>query len=103
MDFVGKLKETLYSVLPIVAVVLVLNFTIAPLGDSLAPFLLGAVFLVLGLSLFLAGTDIGMVPIGEKLGYVLAHRRSTVLMLVIGFIVGFCVTFAEPDGPRCIV
>lgn len=97
MDFVGKLKETLYSVLPIVGVVLVLNFTIAPLGESLAPFLLGAVFLVLGLSLFLAGTDIGMVPIGEKLGYVLAHKRSTVLMLVIGFVVGFCVTFAEPD------
>lgn len=97
MDFVGKLKETLYSVLPIVGVVLVLNFTIAPLGDSLVPFLLGAVFLVLGLSLFLAGTDIGMVPIGEKLGYVLAHKRNAVLMLVIGFVVGFCVTFAEPD------
>ncbi len=97
MDFTGKLKETLYSVLPIVGVVLILNFTIAPLGESLVPFLVGAVLLVLGLSLFLAGTDIGMVPIGEKLGYVLAHKKNATLMLVIGFIVGFCVTFAEPD------
>lgn len=97
MDFFGKLKETLTSVLPIVGVVLILNFTIAPLGESLLPFLLGAVLLVLGLSLFLAGTDIGMVPIGEKLGSVLAHRRNVTLMLVIGFIIGFCVTLAEPD------
>ena len=97
MDFFGKLKETLTSVLPIVGVVLILNFTIAPLGDSLVPFLLGAVLLVLGLSLFLAGTDIGMVPIGEKLGSVLAHKRNVSLMLIIGFIIGFGVTLAEPD------
>lgn len=97
MDFIRKLRETLTSVLPIVVIVLVLNFTIAPLGSMLWPFLLGAVMLVAGLSLFLAGTDIGMAPVGEKLGSVLAHKRSVVLMLAIGFIIGFVVTLAEPD------
>ena len=92
-----KFKETIISVLPIVAVVLILNFTIAPLGDSLWDFLLGSVFLVIGLTLFLTGTDIGMVPIGEKLGSVIVNKRNVPLMLFIGFVIGFCVTFAEPD------
>lgn len=97
MDFVSKLKETLVSVIPIIVIVLILNFTVAPLGDKLLPFLLGGLLLVLGLSLFLAGTDIGMVPVGQKLGSVLANRRSVPLMMAMGFIIGFSVTLAEPD------
>jgi hypothetical protein len=97
MDFVKKLKETLNSVLPIMAIVLVLHFTIAPLGELFWPFILGGILLIIGLSLFLAGTDIGMVPVGEKLGSVLAHKRNVWFMLLIGFIIGFAVTLAEPD------
>lgn len=97
MDFLEKLKETTSSVLPIVGIVLLLNFTIAPLGSMLWPFLVGALMLIVGLSLFLAGTDIGMAPVGEKLGSVLAHRRSVAFMLVIGFVIGLVVTLAEPD------
>ena len=97
MDFLEKLKETLKSVLPIMAIVLILNFTIAPLGSMLVPFLIGGVMLVIGLSLFLAGTDIGMVPVGEKLGSVLTQKRNVWFMLLIGFIIGFAVTLAEPD------
>ena len=97
MDLVKKFKETLTSVIPIVVIVLILNFTIAPLGDLFWPFIWGSVLLVIGLSLFLAGTDIGMVPVGEKLGSVLAHKRNVWFMLAIGFIIGFAVTLAEPD------
>ena len=62
MDFIAKLKETLTSVLPIMVIVLILNFTITPLGtDRLLRFILGGVMLIIGLSLFLAGTEIGMV------------------------------------------
>jgi hypothetical protein len=97
MDFLSKLKETLISVLPIMLIVVILNFTLVPLGGRLLPFLLGGLLLVLGLSLFLAGTDIGMAPVGEKLGSVLTHRRNVWFMLAIGFIIGFSVTLAEPD------
>ena len=97
MDFLAKLKETLLSVVPIVALVLLLHFTIAPLGGMLVPFLVGAVMLVLGLSLFLAGTSIGIAPVGEKLGSVLTQKRNIAFMLIIGFVIGFVVTLAEPD------
>ncbi|MBR6348167.1 MAG: DUF1538 family protein, partial [Spirochaetales bacterium] len=89
MDFLSKLKETLISVLPIMLIVVILNFTLVPLGDRLLPFLLGGLLLVLGLSLFLAGTDIGMAPVGEKLGSVLTQKRNVWFMLAIGFIIGF--------------
>ena len=98
MDFVSKLKETLISVLPIMAIVLILNFTIAPLGtENLLRFLLGGLLLIVGLSLFLAGTEIGMVPVGEKLGSVLTQKRNIWFMILIGFVIGFAVTLAEPD------
>lgn len=97
MDFISKFKETFFSVFPIVAVVVILNYTIAPLGSAFVPFLIGSICLLFGLSLFLSGTDIGMVPVGEKLGAVLANRKSVALMLTVGFVVGFAVTYAEPD------
>ncbi len=97
MDFIVKLKETLISVLPVALVVLIINFTLAPLGNLLVPFLIGTLFLILGLALFLSGTDIGMTALGEKLGSVLAGSRSLPLILITGFVIGFGVTVAEPD------
>lgn len=97
MNSFRKLRETLTSVLPIAAVVFVLDFTVAPIGDSLLPFCIGSVLLIVGLTVFLSGAEIGMVPVGEKMGSVLAHRGSLGLMLFLGFAVGFCVTYAEPD------
>lgn len=97
MDFAAKLKETLVSIVPIVITVLILNFTAVPLGDHLSSFLIGSLLLVAGLSLFLGGVDISMVPVGEKLGSVMASRKSLPLVLGLGFVIGFGVTFAEPD------
>ncbi len=97
MDFAAKLKETLISVVPIVITVLILNFTAVPLGSHLGSFLIGSLLLVAGLSLFLGGVDISMVPVGQKLGSVMASRKSLPLVLILGFIIGFGVTFAEPD------
>ena len=98
MDFVRKLKETLTSVIPIMLIVIVLNFTIAPVGATrMLRFLLGGLLLILGLTVFLAGTEIGMVPVGEKLGSVLTHKKNVWFMLVVGFIIGFAITMAEPD------
>lgn len=97
MDFTQKLKETLISVVPIVISVVLLNFTLVPLDGLMGPFLTGSLFLVSGLSLFLGGVDISMVPVGQKLGSVMALRKSLPLVLFLGFSIGFSVTFAEPD------
>jgi len=78
--------------------VLVLNFTAAPLSSlTLLRFLLGGIFTILGLSLFLLGADIGIIPIGEKGGAALTSKKNLPLLLSVSFAIGFIITFAEPD------
>ena len=79
-------------------IVLALSLTIAPIeGALLAKFLIGGILIILGLSLFLLGTDIGILPVGQDVGSALVHRRSLPTMLAVGFLVGFIITVAEPD------
>ena len=53
-----KVNESLSSVLPITAIVLVLSITVAPLlPGALILFLFGAVLLVAGMGLFTLGVD----------------------------------------------
>ncbi len=98
MNLLSKFKETGASVLPILLIVLFLNLTIAPIGGALlAQFFIGGALIIVGLSVFLLGTDIGVLPVGQKTGATLVAKRSLGLMLVVGFIVGFFITVAEPD------
>ncbi len=79
-------------------IVLALSFTIAPIEEALlAKFLAGGLLIILGLGVFLLGTDIGILPVGQDVGSALVHRRSLPLMLAVGFLVGFIITVAEPD------
>ena len=94
----NKLKETAVSILPISVIVLVLNWTVAPLGSSMTlQFIVGSLFTILGLALFLLGADIGILPIGEKAGAALTSRRNLTLLLSSAFVIGFLITIAEPD------
>lgn len=79
-------------------IVLALSLTIAPIeGALLTKFLAGGLLIILGLGVFLLGTDIGILPVGQDVGSALVHRRSLPLMLAVGFLVGFIITVAEPD------
>lgn len=98
MNILQKSKETLSSVLPIMGIVLLLGVTIAPLGWSLlGRFLVGGVLVIAGLTIFLLGIDIGVIPIGERSGAALAAKRNLPLLLFAAFAIGFIVTVAEPD------
>lgn len=93
-----KFKEVAGSVLPIVAIVLLLHFTIAPLAlDVLFRFIIGAIFVIIGLGIFLFGAEIGITPIGSLLGKTIAKTNKTIVVIVLGFVLGFLITVAEPD------
>ena len=86
----AKFKEVLYSVLPITAIVLLLNFTIAPIGTTLTlRFLVGVVLIIIGLAVFLLGVDLGITPIGNQMGGFLAKSNKLGVILVVGAISGF--------------
>lgn len=97
MIFLEKLRESAISVLPIMALVSLLHLAVAPLGALFPPFLLGGVLIIIGLSFFLVGADIGVLPMGQRAGSALVHKRNLPLLLGAGFIIGFIITVAEPD------
>lgn len=61
-----KIKESLASVLPITAIVLLLSITIVPMEvGTLMLFLTGAVLLIVGMGFFQLGAEIAMTPLGQ--------------------------------------
>lgn len=98
MNVLDKLKETAGSVFPIMAIVLFLGLTIVPVEKILLMrFFIGGVLLILGLTIFLVGVDLGIQPMGERCGAELTKKKNLPLLLVCAFLIGFIVTAAEPD------
>ncbi len=98
MYLLEKFKEVLFAILPITVIVLVLNYTIVPLEATLIfRFVLGALLIVLGLSIFLLGVDIGIIPIGNLMGSALSKTNNIWIVALSGLILGFFISIAEPD------
>ena len=94
----NKLMESLKSVLPIALIVLFLSFTIVPLSpSSMLLFIIGVVFLVIGMSLFTSGAEMSMQTLGTKIGSSIASSGKIWLIAFISFIIGVIVTISEPD------
>lgn len=94
-----KIKESLFSVLPIILLVLLINFTVLPSDTSvLINFFVGAVFIVLGMAIFLYGVESGITPIGNLLGASVKKIQSKIWIIVLaGIMLGFFISIAEPD------
>lgn len=95
--FATKIKEILFTVLPITAIVIILNFTVVPLQtDLFIRFFIGAALVILGLTLFLTGVDLGIMPFGSLTGKALAKKNKLWLIIVGGIVLGFFISVAEP-------
>ncbi len=93
-----KVKEAFSSVLPITLIVLLLCFTIVPIESGMfLAFVLGAVFVIVGMGLFTLGADTAMTPIGEYVGTSVMKTKKIWIIIPICFIVGVMITIAEPD------
>lgn len=87
------------SVFPIAAIVLILSVTIIPDFSSgyMVLFLFGALFLVLGMSLFTLGAEMSMQPLGSQIGLSMAKSGKIWLIAFVAFVIGIAVTISEPD------
>jgi len=56
----------------------------------------GTLLVVLGLTLFVYGLEMGLFPIGESMAYDFARKGSLTWLLVFAFCLGFGTTIAEP-------
>ncbi len=82
---------------PIIVVVTFFQLIVLrqPLPD-LVGVLTGALLVVLGLTLFLRGLDLGLFPIGESLAHGFARKGSVWWLVFFAFALGFGTTIAEP-------
>ncbi len=93
----SKFMEVLTSVLPITVMVLLLHFTLTPMeGPMIGRFLFGAALIMVGLTLFLIGVDIGVTPLGDYTGTALAKSNKLWIVLIAGAVLGFFISIAEP-------
>lgn len=92
-----KFKEVITSIVPITLLVFGLHFSLVPMPHAmLVQFVAGTLAVIAGLTLFLSGVDIGITPLGDLTGKVLAKTNSSVLVLLAGGLLGFLISIAEP-------
>jgi hypothetical protein len=85
------------DLLPIIAVVLFFQLIVLkqPM-PNLADMLIGLLLVVLGLTFFIQGLELGLFPIGETMAHALARKGSVVWLMLFAFALGFGTTIAEP-------
>lgn len=94
----AKLREVISAVLPIIVMVLILNFTLLKLDMLLVfKFVIGSIFIIVGLSAFLLGVDMGISPVGNLIGSSIVKLNKIWLLTLIGFVLGFIISITEPD------
>lgn len=95
--FLKSLLDSLRDLLPIVLVIGF--FQLVVLRQPIPNFteiLLGTLFVVLGLTLFVRGLEMGLFPIGETMAHAFARKGSVSWLLLFAFALGFGTTVAEP-------
>ena len=93
-----KLLEALQAVLPIIGLVLLLSFTIAPISPSiLLCFLIGGILLIAGIVFFTLGAELAMSPMGERVGTAMTQSKKLWVVVALSFLLGFIITISEPD------
>jgi hypothetical protein len=96
-EIATKLWMAFKDLLPIILVIAFFQILVLkqPLPDFL-DVIVGGVFVVLGLMIFVQGLEMGLFPIGETLAHELARKGSLFWLLIFAFLLGFSTTVAEP-------
>ena len=93
-----KAKEVSSAVLPIVILVVILSFTLSPVyGTLLNQFVVGALAIIIGLSVLLFGIELSIMPFGNLMGKSFLRSNKIWFIVVVGFMLGFFINVAEPD------
>lgn len=91
-----KLKESAVAVLPMTVIVIIISLIIGLDGVLILNFLLGAILLMIGLSIFSMGAETSMMTIASEIGNFLVRKKNIALLIGVIFVVGFLITVAEP-------
>ena len=101
VSFISKIpeitKDVLMGLLPILAFFLIYQFaTVKVHKKDMTQIFIGAMYKFVGMVLFLVGANVGFMPVGSYLGATFGNMDSSWIIIPIGMIIGFCMTYAEP-------
>jgi hypothetical protein len=93
----AKIWRSTTDLLPIIGVVVFFQFIVLRQPfPNLESLLIGLAFVIIGLTLFIEGLELGLFPVGENLAYALSQKGSLFWLLLFAFALGFSTTVAEP-------
>ncbi len=89
--------SSLRDLLPIIFVIGFFQlFVLQQPLPNMIDLLIGTFFVVLGLTFFVYGLEMGLFPIGESMAYAFAKKGSVIWLVTFAFALGFGTTIAEP-------
>jgi hypothetical protein len=97
LAFLRSFRDSARDLSPMVLVIAFFQaFVLGQPVEHLGNLLFGLLVVVLGLTLFVRGLEMGLFPLGEAMAYALARKGSLFWLLVFAFGLGFGTTVAEP-------
>jgi MFS family permease len=96
--FIKRLASSCLDLAPVLTVVIIFQvFVVKQPIPHLDNLLIGTVFVVLGLTIFVQGLELSLFPIGEAMAYAFARKGSVIWLLIFAFCLGFGSVAAEPS------
>jgi len=97
-DIKETFQEVVQAIFPLtLAVVLLMLIFVGISFDDLISFLIATVLTVIGMTFFLTGVKLSMLPIGEAIGADLPKHNSLAFIALVVFFLSFLTTMAEPN------
>ncbi|MCX7086324.1 MAG: DUF1538 domain-containing protein [Methylococcales bacterium] len=95
--FINQLINSFFDLSPILAVVSIFQVLIIRQSiPDVSHFIIGILFVLVGLTLFIQGLELSLFPLGESMAYAFARKGSLFWLLAFAFCLGFSAAIAEP-------
>lgn len=92
-----RLKEQIKAVIPLAVYLVLFQLFILKQDITDSSIITGGIIsVIIGLMFFIEGLKVGLMPFGETIGTVLPAKAHLPVVMLIAFILGIGVTFAEP-------
>lgn len=97
IDILKDLWDTSKSIIPLLSVLVFFQTVVLkkPL-TNIKELLVGLLISIVGLSLFLKGMNLSIIPLGDSMGESFVNAPNKFIIIIIAFCIGYAATLVEP-------
>ena len=97
MHFLKTIMNSARDLAPIALVITFFQiFVLKQPIPNMDEIIVGSIFVVIGLTFFIYGLEMGLFPIGETMAFAFAKKGNVMWLMIFAFALGFGTTVAEP-------